>query len=77
MLSAALVCSLVDALYSQNRFECTTDLWMLEEGSDRLVTMRINPANSSIQIQSFIDDTGGLIDAIAFNREDGLLWLEC
>ncbi len=74
MLSAALVCSLVDALYSQNRFECTTDLWMLEEGSDRLVTMRINPANSSIQIQSFIDDTGGLIDAIAFNREDGLLY---
>ena len=74
ILLPGLIFCVVDTSYAQNRFECTTDLWMLEEGTERLVTMRINPANSSIQIQSFIDDTGGLIDAIAFNREDGLLY---
>lgn len=61
-------------LDAQDRFECSTAVWMLEETTDRLVRMRINPSNNAVQILNFIEDAGMQIDAIAFNPNDGLLY---
>ncbi len=61
-------------LHGQTGFNCSTQVWMLEEGTERLVNFNINPSNNAIQITPFIDDVQGRIDAIAFNHRDGFLY---
>ena len=60
--------------YSQKEFTCESQLWMLEEGTERLVQLEINPSNNAIIIKNFIADVEGKIDAIAFNHGDSYLY---
>jgi hypothetical protein len=61
-------------IFSQEYFNCSDEVWMLEQDSERLVRFRINPSNNAIQINEFITDVQGRVDAIAFNHKEGLLY---
>lgn len=69
-----LITVLSPAAIAQDGFDCLEELWMLEENTDRLVRLTINTSNNAIQIVNFIEDAGLLIDAIAFNSQDGFLY---
>ena len=74
LLNAILLLFLLCPIIGQTPFGCTKTVWMLEEGTERLISFSINPSNNAIQITNFILDVEGRIDAIAFNRNDGLLY---
>jgi len=74
IIGCLLMLLISGVVLAQVPFGCSSDVWMLESETDRLVTFRINPSNNAIQIIPFVDDAGSRIDAIAFNHGDGLLY---
>ena len=70
----ALIMILSYSLAAQVPFDCLSQVWMLDEEVDRIVTMEINPSNNAIIIQPFVADIGFTLDGLAFRSADNFLY---
>ena len=61
-------------LVAQQPFDCLSQVWMLDDQTDRIVTMEINPSNNAITILPFIADIGFTLDGLAFRSRDNFLY---
>ncbi len=63
----------VNSITGQQPFDCSSQVWMLNEEVNEIVYLNINPSNNAIQLSPFVS-LQNTIDAIAYRFNDRLLY---